>query len=89
MSDGSRGMSCTRCGQRFEPPARCLRCDDLRVLLGEDEAAGGWSFEVLRTGRDGAVDRICQVTGFATAGEAMARAREFVRHFVAQRLAPP
>jgi len=87
---------CIRCAQLFPARATCPWCADLRVAVWEDAAAddpaAAWTFEIWRTPEGAAGDaagpeRVLIVHGFHDAAAAAAEAHEFVRRYVAERLA--
>jgi hypothetical protein len=76
---------CIRCAQMFKAAlVACPYCADLVVTVREraDEVPPTWSCKIA----DAAGAPIAVFDGFASATDAQARAHEFVRRYVAQRL---
>lgn len=94
MTDDSQGEAtlaiCIRCMQRFPARERCPHCSDLSVATmpnAEDGSGGTWLFELLEKPTAGTFVVVARLGGFRDQGEAVAKAHEFLRHYVAQRRA--
>lgn len=76
---------CIRCAQHFPARRSCPFCSDLRLVIREDselEGRGRWRFELWQ-----GPARMMMLGGFTVLSEAQARGHEFLRHYVAERIA--
>ncbi len=81
---------CIRCAQLFRARDRCPYCADLHIVVLEaSDERGPWRFEVWEGAKrsDDGGSRVVALDGFPAPAEAHARAHEFIRRFVAERIA--